>query len=382
MKTLILLNAILAFALAAPTSAQVTIQPLLTFGGGDGWLAPGENDFLTTLTRERGLAYSATTNHLYLVSREDTVDPETTVRIIDATTGLDLGALNTDPAIVTGGFSNFTLNMIGTGADGAIYASNLTLDASTTPYKIYRWETETSVPTVVFEGAPLAGARLGDSLDVTGSGASTLIVAGYNIAANGYAIIDPTAATATSVVFPTNPPKNGDFRLGITFGAQSNVVIGNQGTSAVESSVPRLTTYTDATGTLSANPNFINNATERPMDFAVINGLPLLATIETGTVATANLVRIYDLSNPASPLFLVSLDNTTDPDNPNDFGVGSLKWGAINGGSATLYAMNSNNGIQAFEVLVVVPEPSSIALLVFTAAGLAWPRRRTSTPIQ
>ena len=49
--------------------AQITISPLTTFGGGDGWFKPGEGGYtyLTTGATERGLGFG--NGHLYLVSR-------------------------------------------------------------------------------------------------------------------------------------------------------------------------------------------------------------------------------------------------------------------------------------------------------------------------
>src|SRR5262245_51066611 len=69
-----------AAVVIAPGSAvaAVSITPLSTFGGGDGWLAPGEGGygFLGTSSNERGLAFG--NGHLYLVSRSG----GTSVRIL------------------------------------------------------------------------------------------------------------------------------------------------------------------------------------------------------------------------------------------------------------------------------------------------------------
>jgi uncharacterized protein DUF4623/PEP-CTERM motif-containing protein len=349
---------------------------LLTFGGVDGWLAPAEpntpvgdpNPYLTTGSTERGLAYDSATAHLYLVSRAGGV----AVRILNAITGEDLGALDTDPSVVTGGF--FQLNMIAVAADGAIYAGNMSTNSLNTSFKVYKWENEAALPTVAFDslasGVPAVGLRIGDSFDVFGTGLNTRAVAGYNVnpgppEANGYLIVDPGSATATNIAFAGTPPAIGDFRLAVTF-TDSDTVIGTQGGPV------RLTSYVGGTGTLDATLT-LATANERPMDYAIVAGIPLLATVETGSGATASTVRVYDMTDPTRPLQVAS-DKIATSANLNDNLTGQVTWGAVVGKTATLYAMNSNNGIQAFTV--TVPEPSTAGLLSGAAALLACRRRR------
>jgi hypothetical protein len=209
-------------------AATVTLTPYASFGGGDGWLAPGENGytFLGTGNNERGMAYG--NGHVYLVSRSG----GTNVRILNEMTGADLGGL--DVTGISGG--TFAVNAAAVGGDGKIYVGNLTTQSTTSPFKVYSWATEASVPSVAYSGdAGLAGSRVGDSLAGIGSGSSTLLAAGYNSGPavagnNGYAILDPTASTATAVGFIGTPPNAGDFRLGITF-SDSSHVLGTQGSS-------------------------------------------------------------------------------------------------------------------------------------------------------
>src|SRR4030095_7459517 len=77
-----------AFVVALPVYAQFSLSELSTFGGGDGWLAPGEGGyaFLGTANNERGLAYG--NGHLYLVSRNG----GSFIRRLDPLTGADLGS--------------------------------------------------------------------------------------------------------------------------------------------------------------------------------------------------------------------------------------------------------------------------------------------------
>jgi hypothetical protein len=364
---LVLASAILSVAVCG--QAQFSISPLATFSpNGDGWLAPGEGGYayLGTVNNERGLAYG--NGHLYLVSRSG----GSFIRILDPLTGADLGSLNNSG--ISGG--TFAVNMVSVGGDGAIYVGNLTTQATTTPYKVYKWATEGSAPVVAYSGTPLAGGRVGDTLDAIGSGSSTLLAAGFGnspIVAgnNSYAIIDPTAGTHAQITFSGTPPNAGDFRLGITFTDASHV-LGTQGASSAPSFV-RYTSFSGSAGTLVSSFSPFSFA-ERLMDYAMVGGVPLLATQSTGD----STVRIYDFSDPSSPVLLGSGNNTSGSLTANGNGTGAVAWGDISGNTAKLWAMSSNQGIQAF--VVVVPEPGTLTLAALGGLALlvVLQRRRAS----
>jgi hypothetical protein len=356
--------------LAVQAQAQLTLNPLTGFGGSDGWLAPGEGGYayLTTGNTERGLAYG--NGHLYLASRANVSGSAINVRILDPLTGGDLGALNTTG--ITGG--TLAINMISASADGSIYAANL---ASATTYKVYKWANESSTPTVAYSGAPLTGARIGDTLDLFGSGSSTRLVAGYGNSPtvagnNGYAVIDPTAGTATHITFSGTPPNAGDFRLGITFGQNDSTVYGAQGGSAIS----RLTTYSGSSGTLAASLT-LKAITERPIDFANVAGVPLLATIQAGnfnaTLGVDPIVRIYEVSDPLNPSLLGQANLTTGSPAPNANGTGQIIFGDVVNNTVKLWAMASNEGIQGF--LITVPEPGAMSLALLGLGVFAMMRR-------
>lgn len=364
----------LAAALATAQAQQFSITPLATFAN-NGWLAPNGTagstyEFLTTSGDQRSIAYG---NGAVYLSTGTAAAPA--VRILNPLTGADLGFL--DMTGVSGGAR--ALVNLGVGADGAIYGANLqTALGDTAPFKVYRWANNSAAPVVVYSGAPLAGARLGDSLDVMGSGANTRIAAGFGSSPviagnNGYVILDPTLGTGQAISFSTTPPNAGDFRLGITF-AGTGTVLGEQGGGAADT---RWTSFSGGTGTLLGSLA-LTIAGERQMDYAMINGVPYLATLETGGSATASTVRIYDMTTPGSPLFLGSLKTATSA-NANGNGTGGIAWGAVtdNGnGTATaqLFAMNSNNGLQAF--LVTVPEPGTATLALLGFGVMAFRKRQ------
>jgi len=363
-------------------AATVVMQALSSFGGGDGWLAPAESppdmsaSVLTTGSTERGIAYSPLSNHLYVASRSSA----NAIYILDALTGNQLGTLNADSTVVTGGA--FPINMVRVAQDGAIYVCNLTDNTASAskPFKIYRWLDEVSAPELVFSGdggLVTLGTRLGDTMDVIGSGANTRIVAGYGNTTtvvgeeNGYYLIRPDVVNPAASAVQVTGTGDGDFRSGITF-LDESTVWGDSGSSNVRRTRYTGTIGTAVTGSLEGTLS-LTSTNERPLDYAVINGVPLLATVES---STGNKVHIYDVSDPTVRLELASLDLTT-LFTTNSNGVGSITWGNISGNTATLYAMNTNNGIQAFS-LVVIPE-AGIGML--SSSGLlcvAMQRRRRS----
>jgi hypothetical protein len=315
---------LLLAAAAGHVAEAATLDPLASFGGGDGWRAPAEilagdaagtdanndgfYDFLDDTfgnpNLERGMAYNPTTGNLLLLSRFGDPNVVKGLRVLDGTTGVDKGFVDFTTSVVTGG--TFNRNMLAVAEDGAIYMANLTTNATSSPFKIYRWGSEADPePTLVYSGAPLPGARLGDTFDVIGSGTNTRLVAGYGSnpsvpGNNSFAVFDTADGinfTATHVAVDTTPPDAGDFRLGLTF-LDEDTVIGKQGDFA------RVVDFSGGTGTLVDSFDS-DGSTLRPMDFAMIDGRPILAIMEASgaqdAIARARIF-IYDLSDTSLPL--------------------------------------------------------------------------------
>jgi hypothetical protein len=280
---------------------------------------------------------------------------------LDAATGADLGGLNNTG--INGG--TFAVNAAAVGGDGAIYVANLTTQSTTSPFKVYKWTTEGSAPTVAYSGdGGLPGSRLGDDLAGIGSGSATRLAGGFNSSPsvagnNGYSIVDPTATTATAIGFAGTPPNAGDMRLGITFWDASHVL----GTAG--SSLYRYTSFSGSTGTLISSPAIPDPAgatADRLLAVTILGGVPILAVQSVGD----SHVSVYDVTDPSAPLYLASGNNTSGSLTANGNATGQLAWGDVvdNGNgtlSRTLYAMSTNQGIQAFKI-TLVPEPTSIGL--------------------
>ncbi len=390
---------LVAVAVAANASPVTSFNPMATFGAGglaNGWLENSEHGYTANSTgdRIRGMAYNAVTNKVVIADRS--AAGTAALKIHNAITGAYEG--NYDMTGVSGG--TFGFSKVAIAADGTTYASNLTTNnAGTSTYKIYKWTSPGSAPTVVYNGLvpdPVLGSgngfRLGDTLDLIGTGANTRLVAGYansSVAAQtgerGFAIFTDNGAGGLNVnsINTFSPALPGDlgFRQGNTFVTPNSLVgIGDQGF--------RFASSIDLT-TNSANQVVSTGMTgnQRAVDYIQVGNCKLLASIDlfSGSTAAVNdgamVVRIFDASNPASLGTVVSARavplGTLINGNLNQ--SGEVKWGAVTpaaqGYDLTLYALTTNNGVQAFNVHVV-PEPGTWITMGLGALALVARRRK------
>lgn len=169
------------FGTATSSNALLTVIPTFnTAQMTNVWnLLPGDRVYLGTNSTERGLAFNPVTTNLLLVSRA-AADPS--VVVLDATTGAEKRFL--DVTGIPGSTPNVSLGLstIGVGDDGIVYGAGVAVNASSTPYYIYRWPDDSSAnsPISVFTGDPAGsvqpGLRWGDSLAVRGAGPETQIL--------------------------------------------------------------------------------------------------------------------------------------------------------------------------------------------------------------
>lgn len=360
---------------AAPIT--FSMQPLNSFSpNGDGWLSPAEQSFLTDGTgatstvTQRGLAYNPTNNHLYVTSRTG-IGASPRVGVFDGTTGTFLSELST--ANITGGGSGI-LAGVGVSADGFVYVSNVSSSANGSTgaaYKVYRYADEFSNPSQInFSTFSMQSKRLGDEIDIIGSDAdnSTRLVAGYSGAA-GYSIVIPSLLDASYAGVGATD----SFKGGVAF-VDGNTVWGTPGGA---STVNRSKTDGTLLGTSALTTIY-----ERQIDITNVNGTWLLATLESSGTATNNgMVRIYDITNSVTngvnTITLLGALNLVGTQMANGNNGGAITFGPVSGNDVTVYAMSTNNGVEAIKVTVPpVPEPASAALLVGALGVLAVRRQR------
>jgi hypothetical protein len=321
---------------------EFRLQPAF-FGRGDGSLQPGDRPYLTGDGNrlQRGMAFNPVTAHLLVVNRSPAG-----VHIVDGNDGADLGALDLS-ALSPGGNPNFPVNLVGVAEDGAIYVGNLSNAQFPPEYRLYRSANETALQTLVFAGDPSNGntnainQRWGDTLAVRGTGPNTQVL----IASRGtlVAILRPTDETMTA--FTSTPLETGlaagSLGWGLTFGPTNTFY----GTAGAQSGGPLHRLQFDLAAGAAQTVNSYNAQTF-PGTITPI-GLDTNHNLLAGVamVAGADLVRLYNIADPANgPVFLDRKPFFSTNANP-------IFAGAIAFANGRLYALDSDNGIMAFDLV-------------------------------
>lgn len=370
--------AMVAAAALCTTAHAQSFTPLTTFGS-NGWLAPGSLPILKNDNAQRGLGVNPNTGTLVVTDRDSGLGNN--VYVLNATTGAVSGTL-TPPL---GGYSGgtFFISTAATGTDGAVYVANLATSAGAA-FKVYKWDSDTDFTTpatVAFSGTFTGGApRYGDSFAVYGSGTGAkFAAAGSNTTIanrNSYFAVGTLSGTSTQssqafvqvVNSQTTTAGNNGYRLGLSFTSGTSL-LGTQGTQLYSTTFDStVTSNIVSTGTTSWA------AANRPLAYLSHNGTPYVATVDTN----GSTVSLFDITDPTTPVFKASGNATVGTPNQNLNASGGVGWGPYLGNDQyLLYALNTNNGIQAFTVNLV-PEPSTWALLATGVglSGLAGVRRR------
>lgn len=343
--------------------AQIQLQPLWT-------LEPGLRPYLTTDNTTRGMDYNPVTGHLLVATRAGGLS----IAVLDGTTGADLGTLNLGSDIVAGG--TFAGNMLGVADDGAIYLGNLTLNSTTTPFRLYRWANESATPTVAFDGDPSSNMplgvnnskRFGDTFDVRGAGANTQVLLAARGGGDAAVLVTPDGVNYAGYGITTDAGFNAsdgssDIGLGVAFGA---------GNSFWGSALGRTLRHIDVdigvspfAGTTVGNFGVDEGVPTSVTMIGVDVGLNLVAGVDL--VTGADKVHLFDVSS-GTPVLIDT--ETITSDNANVNGVGAVAFG---GGK--LFVLDCNNGIHAYDL---VPEPSTYVMIGLGVGALWLARRKKS----
>jgi len=331
MNKVLLLIAVGVAALTVTSYAQLTTvwQRSKATSNLPGWFGTSDN--------QRGLAYGKVggNDRVYVVNKSIP-----NVVILDAATGDSVGTLNTTG--ITGG--TFPLDDIEVSSDGVIFAANLTVNAQSSPFKVYKWTGEGGTPVAVISYADSA-YRLGDHFTVTGSTTDNSIV--IWAAANGKkAVVKFTTmdngATFKATVIALNDTVNTGPTPKVWPLPNGNFFISSAGVGIRE--------Y-DASG------NLVGAVTSMPITMGsmayIAGGSPMKAYV-FGYNYTSSQVN-----NPPQFVQIVDVTNGIDKGDSvgttpvlgttlNANGTGDIALKDNGNGTVTIFVLATNNGLGAF----------------------------------
>ncbi|PYJ81751.1 MAG: hypothetical protein DME22_20495 [Verrucomicrobia bacterium] len=338
---------------------------------------------------ERGIAFNALSNQLYVVQRSGN---NYTVHVVDANAGTKLYNLRTNgilPVVTSevSGANGIGLVAIDAAADGAVYAGNESPNASggSNPFstnklfRMYRWANSDSntLPVEIFEGDPAGQSdnfRGGDVLDARGSGLNIqIILDNQNASARFLAILRPTDVTmksfsATFFFQDTGTPFGASIGRSLEFGVGDTLWQKRTAAPLLQSSFD-FNASQNISPTLAAYANFPDSLGPVGLDLS----RNLLAGINfASSTSTPDTLDLYDISDPANPLLLAQYNFSINHVANNNF-IGRVLFAGDK-----VFALDGNNGILAFAVAsgplappTILQQPQSLRLVTGSSGTLS-----------
>lgn len=337
-SSLALISALGTGVIGASNAQAQSLTPAWNVG-------PGERFYLLDDNAHRGMGVSPTTGNVWLVSRTSGMG----VYGLNGNDGSDvldnfgsplvLSNLDeTGASIIAGGI--FPISMVGVGADGAIYSGNLTLNGTTSTYKLYRWDSESidATPTLVYEGDPGEGEaqRWGDTIAVRGSGVDTQILLGSRSGKMFAILTTENGDDFTAHSFNVESVDAGSFGLGVAFGAGNTIW-----TKSINLPLHHIS-YDLGTGQAVVENSFVSPAIPNSVTAIGVDvENQLLAGVALGTPAQVYLYDISDLNSG-----LIAMDDVEFPvANANANGTG-----AVGFYGDRVFVLLTNNGVAAWDI--------------------------------
>lgn len=241
---------------------------------------------------------------LYVVRRNGS-NADNTIEIVDAYTGTKTGSLNTSSCTV----GTHYLSGVET-LGSTILACNLALSSMSDTFTIYKWDSDTSTPTVLLSTSSLPCARIGDAMSVSGNMTSGRIWFVYGSQVYYYTISNGAVTSTTPTTI--NLTKNGSaysIAEGVSY---SNVTVESDGSFWISSSLANYAaTHFSSTGAYIEELGATSQSTD--MKFFTYNGTKYAAmstylnqsntSISEGAVSIVNAsTGIAEGTYPASGL--------------------------------------------------------------------------------
>ncbi|CAN5362060.1 hypothetical protein BH23VER1_BH23VER1_07130 [soil metagenome] len=294
-----------------------------------------DRDYLSDGNLQRGLAVNPVNGNVLVASRAGGAQ----IPVLAGSNGAHLHTLDLNGVGGVAG-ETFPLNVVAAAADGAIYATNLSLSGN--EFRIYRWAddqpfTQSAVIfDAAFDGRATADEqRLGDTITVRGAGLNTQILCATR--QSNQVVIFTTTNGSTFVANPIVTPEiTGSVGLGVAFGA-GDTFWGKTGGGSLYRVAFNLGT---GTGTV------LNTFTTAQLPGSIA---PIAVDVAANLLAgvsneNPDNVQIFDISNLSEPPVLLDQEFFVS-DNPNQFGTGAIAFGP-----GCLVALGTNNGVLALEI--------------------------------
>ncbi|MDP4196080.1 MAG: FG-GAP-like repeat-containing protein [Bacteroidota bacterium] len=286
---------------------------------------------------ERGMALGKVNGEyqLFVVSRNG--GPKIIVH--DAVTGDSLYVIK-KPAVDVG---YFPLNVAGVSEDGDLYAANMTLDASSAAFTVYRWNTTDTAKQVISFKAPAAGWRMGDAFNVYGKTSDNSLTIWCGVTSQGKLVKFTTSDYGKTF-------KENVITLdGTSFGSVPNIALLNDGSFYYK-------TYSKPIIHFSADGKVIDtikvsNTSATNIKYFEMNNKKYLASYlpAAGQAGISENVQLIDITSSANPVLAAATPSLGKISNLNGTGgVEVMKYNKDNKETVVFYVMGSNNGIAAY----------------------------------
>ncbi len=295
--------------------------------------------YFSTGNYERGMAYGKVggKDRVYVVAR--TGGPR--IVIFDALKGDSVGTIFPQ-ASVTGG--TFPLNFVDVSDDGIIFAGNMTLDASTSAFKLYRWnsETDTALTVINYTDAGLSGCRLGDIISVFGNASDNTLT--IFVAASGkdkvvkFTTADHGMTFTPLILTIANGP----------MGSNPNVALAPDTKLYIKSYGKQVYHYTSAGALIDSVSSAVIGTDVTDIKYMTLAGKKYLVCYypNDGTPYTDERFTLVDITDPLKPFEAYRSPSIGNVANLN--GTGAVDYLPLANDNFLVFIMGTNNGVAAF----------------------------------
>ena len=330
-KMLLTIFALICFASLAYTQVTTLWEKSATAGSKPVW----ESGSTT-----RGISYGLVggNNRLYVVNRNAAFNGKQ-IFVYNAVTGDSVAKLDTTG--LTGGF--YPVNDVEVSTDGIIFVGNLTLNATTSTFRVYKYVTELSAPQLVIDYTSPSAMRLGDKFTVTGSTADNSIII-WAAAANSTGEVVKFTTTDNGTTFTAQVLSVG------TLTSFSSAAVGPLGDGSFYFNAHGMNAQKfSSTGTLiSAIPNAVLGTSG-----SAIKYLNLFAgsefVVANDLLVSANNAKIIKV--PGGDPTLSSVFGTTPLLGATSAGgLGDVSFQKVSEFLFNIFVLSTNNGFGAYQV--------------------------------